>query len=449
MCAAAALASNFTKVTVLERDGKPGPQPRRAVAQSHHTHALLRRGQLIMDKLFPGAFDRLEADGASVGDMGEAVRWYHHGAWRARGELGIPIWFQSRPLLEWHLRERLAARANVELRFRCHVDAPLHARGRIHGVRLRDGEILDADLVVDAAGRGSRSPRWLSAWGYGEVAEERVELGLTYVSGLFELGPHARVDRGLMISTKAPVNRRGGIAFRVEGDRMMVTLFGYHGDRAPLDPAGFVEWSKTLGQPDIHELLAGARLVGKLRTHGMPYQQRRGYAAMKLPAGYLVLGDALCSFDPTFGQGMTVAAIQAEQLTKLRPGQRTKPVQRSIARATHVPWMMTSTEAYAWLGPQAEPPAGTAMAQQYLGRLFELAAHDLAAYRTLAQVSNMIRPAWQLLAPRMLARALLSRRPKLSLAPARPLPLERSAVPASSGIHQSPLDSWGPWTKPR
>lgn len=416
MCAAAALARNFGKVTVLERDPQPGPAPRRGVPQSHHTHALLHRGQEIMAELFPGAFDALLADGARVGDFGERVRWHHAGAWRVRGRLGIDSWMVSRPLLESRLRESLARRGNVELRFESGVDSPVHdgdgndGSGRVRGVRLRDGSVLEADLVVDALGRGSSSPKWLEAWGYDAVAEQRVELGITYVTGLFDVGEGYPHD-GLMIYPHAPDNHRGGLALRVEGGRMMVTLFGYHSNRAPLDHAGFVEWSKTLEEPQLHTLLtrAGTTLVGELRQHTMPYQQRRDYGAMRMPSGYLVMGDALCSFDPAFGQGMTTAAMQANLLCELRPGQKTARMQRRIARVTALPWMLTSTEASGWPENHDAVPWTAALNQRYVKAVFELASRDLEVYRTLAQVMHFVSSPLALFRPRVLWRLLFDR----------------------------------------
>ncbi|KIG17489.1 putative secreted protein [Enhygromyxa salina] len=450
LCAAAALAKNFEKVTVLERDALPGPVPRRGVPQSHHTHALLHRGQQIMAQLFPGAFDALLADGASVSDFGQKFRWHHHGTWRVRGRLGIDNWMVSRPLLESRLRDSLAARGNVELRFDCPVEAPIHERGelgggvwggvrrgRVQGVRLRDGTVLEADLVVDALGRGSSSSKWLAAWGYGEVEEQRVEIGMTYVSGLFDLhGGH--YPDGVMIYPQAPNNHRGGIGLRVEGGRMMVTLFGYHGDRAPLDLAGFVQWAKTLAEPQLHALLSRSSLIGELRQHTMPYQLRRNYAGMqRLPAGYLVMGDALCSFDPSFGQGMTTAAMQAELLSQLRPGQRTARMQRRIARVTDVPWQMTSTEAFCWPESHQEVSLGAALMHRYLNRVVALSAHDLEVYRTLTEVMQFVSPASRLFRPRVLWPVLFGRRER---APAQQRPTatrELSVAAELSGLRRS------------
>nr|WP_146157382.1 tryptophan 7-halogenase [Enhygromyxa salina] len=438
LCAAAALAKNFGKVTVLERDALPGPVPRRGVPQSHHTHALLGRGQEIMEQLFPGAFEALLEDGASVSDFGKDFRWYHHGSWRVRGRLGIDSWMVSRPLLESHLRDSLTARGNVVLRHECPVDAPIHdeAGGRVKGVRLRDGSVLEADLVVDALGRGSKSPKWLAEWGYGEVEEHRVEIGMTYVSGLFDVADAGYPDDGLMLYPQAPDNHRGGIALRVEGGRMMVTLFGYHGDRAPMDHAGFVEWSKTLPELQLHRLLARSRLIGELRQHTMPYQQRRGYAGMRMPAGYVVMGDALCSFDPSFGQGMTTAAMQAELLVQLRPGQRTARMQRRIARVTDVPWLLTSTDASCWPENHDEVSTGATVLQRYLKRVFELASHDLEVYRTLSEVMHFMNPVSHLFRPRVLWGVLFGQR-NSGRRQMRSGPSELAVAPELSGVRRT------------
>jgi 2-polyprenyl-6-methoxyphenol hydroxylase-like FAD-dependent oxidoreductase len=163
MCAAAALARHFDRVTVLERDPEPGPATRRGVPQGRQAHSLLGRGQQIVNELFPGTFEALAREGASSGDGGTNFRWFHRG-WKVRTELGLELWNQSRPVLEHHVRQSLKGNARVELRFGVAVDQPIHAGGRVTAVRLRDGSELAADVIVDATGRGSRSPTWLEQW---------------------------------------------------------------------------------------------------------------------------------------------------------------------------------------------------------------------------------------------------------------------------------------------
>lgn len=434
LCAAAALAKNFDRVTVLERDPEPGAVARRGVPQGNHVHVLMRRGQQIMEELLPRTFEALRADGARSVDMGSGIRWFQHGGWKAGDTIGIDTWMQTRPLLEHHVRESVRRLANVELRFEAAMDEPVHEGGRVRAVRMRDGELIEADLVVDATGRGSHSPSWLEQWGYGRVKEQQVDVGLAYVSGLFEL-PADRRPEAIAIYHLPPGNRRCGLALPIEDGRVLVTLMGYHGDHAPTDLAGFKAWARGLLRPDVAELLQHATLVGELRRFTYPNQIRRCYGAMlRLPNNYLIMGDAMCSFDPTFGQGMSVAALQAEALTQLRPGMSTPGWQRKLARMTLLPFSMTANEAHRWAETTGWQPPLARVQRWYTAQLFEAAGTDSLVYRRLLEVMHFIAPPTALFSPRVMLRLLAVHREakRRALAPARSAELS-----LSSPLHQT------------
>jgi 2-polyprenyl-6-methoxyphenol hydroxylase-like FAD-dependent oxidoreductase len=438
LCAAAALAKNFDRVTVLERAPEPGPHARKDVPQGQHSHALMSRGQAIMNELFPGAFAALARDGAVRGDLGTTIRWFHFGAWKTKAPLGVDSWFQSRPLLEHHLRQSLKQNPRVELRFEVAVEAPIHADGRVTGLRLRSGSALHGDLIVDATGRGSRSPRWLEEWGYGRVAEQRVRVGLAYVSGTFESTVGSGSGQALAVYQHAATgHKRLGYCFPLENGRTMVTLAGYHGDHPPTKLGAFREWAKTLLQPDVADALAGLRLVGELHKFNYPEQVRRCYGSLRrLPEGYLIVGDAMCSFDPTFGQGMLVSALQAERLAdRARPGRSSVRLQRGLQRVTDLPFGMTATEAHRWSETTGWRPPATAMQQAYFAKVFEAASDDVVVYRALVRAMHMLAPPTELLRPNILWRVLVRRRPSVPAIarPASPFAgeLSSSAVPGT------------------
>lgn len=408
LCAAAALARSFDRVTVLERDEDPrGPRARKGTPQSHQLHILLTRGRTVLESLMPGLTAGLAADGVRSYDLGNEIKWYQHGVWKISFRSGLPIWFQTRPLLEEHMRRRTRDHDNVELRFATAVDQPIHVDGVVRGVRLRDGTELSADLVVDATGRGTRSPTWLAQWGYGEVNEDRVDLGLAYVTGEFQAAPGRVLSPGLAVYHVPPTLKRGGTAFIVEDGRWQVTLIGYHGDHPPTDPDEFVAWSATLAQPTIHEALVGAKLVTPLTRFTFPRQLRRRYETMaKLPEGYVILGDAMCSFDPTFGQGMSLAALQAEQLGKLAGRCSTQKIQAQLARMAVLPWSLTSCEAHRWAETRGPDPFGASLLRRYAGRLYQLASEYRDVYQVLLNVMQFEASPLTLFHPQMLRRAL-------------------------------------------
>lgn len=438
LCAAAALAKNFDRVTVLERDPEPGRQAHRGVPQGNHIHALLRRGKEIMEALLPGTFAALRADGAKTVDGGTGFRWFQYGGWKANCETGVEMWMQTRPLLEHHVREGVRKLANVELRFEAAIDEPVHEDGRVRAVRMRDGEVIEADLIVDATGRGSHSPAWLERWGYGRVREQHVDVGLGYVSGIFQLPPGRQPSNALAVYHHAPVNRRCGFVFPIEGNRVIMTFVGYHGDHAPTELKGLRKWARGLLRPDVAEHLEHATLVGELRRFNFPTQLRRCYGLMlRLPKNYLVMGDAMCSFDPTFGQGMSVAAIQAELLTQLRPGMSTPRWQRKLARTTLMPFSMTANEAHRWSQTTGWAPPMARVQRWYIGHVFQASCTDHFVYERLQQVMHFMMDPMTLFTPRVMARLVAFNRQskrQLRLPPVRSGSVELSL---SSPLHQT------------
>lgn len=425
LCAAAALTEVAKSVTLLERDADPrGAFPRKGTPQSYHAHVLLNLGARSLATLFPGVLDQLHARGAVHGDAAEICRWFIHGQWRPSFVKGLEISMQTRPMLEACLRENLQARAGVTLRFDTAIDEPIFdaATRGARGVRLASGEQLDADLVVDATGRGSRSPKWLEQWGFGRPKQQTVDVGLAYVSGMFEIPREALAVEALMIYPRAPtspedtshaINKRGGVAFHVEDDRWMVTQFGYHGDHAPTDLSAFKTWAGSLPQTDLQKLLESATLVGELRKYGYPKQVRNLYEKLpRLPNNYVVHGDAVCSFDPVFGQGMSVASAEAVIMRKLiaRRGVRPKAIQAAFGRIIDDPWQLASAEAHLWRETHGWKPPGVGMLQKFTHRMHAAAAVDNEVYSAFLDVVHLDKRPTSLFKPRVLRKIL--RKPK-------------------------------------
>src|SRR5919107_1025616 len=185
--AARMLSPAYRTVTVIDRDHLSGPaEPRHAVPQGHHIHALLARGQQILDELFPGFTEELVSIGVPIGDFGTSLSWYFNGQMIQKAETGLVCVAAGRPLLEDRIRARVRGLGNVTFREYTDIIGLVASPdgGRITGVRIQPQggaeELVTADLVVDATGRGSRTPRWLKELGYPQVPEERVKMDLTY-----------------------------------------------------------------------------------------------------------------------------------------------------------------------------------------------------------------------------------------------------------------------------
>jgi 2-polyprenyl-6-methoxyphenol hydroxylase-like FAD-dependent oxidoreductase len=419
LLAARVLADAYAEVVVVERDELPlATAHRRGVPQSRHIHGLLAGGQLALEELFDGLTAELVDRGAPAGDILKDLRAYFGGHRLEPGPSGLLALQASRPMLEAALRARVRTLPSVEFMDRCDV-AGLTATsdgGRVTGVRVvrrLDGsaeQAVPADLVVDATGRGSRTPTWLEALGYPRPPVDRVQIGIGYASRTYRLVP-GLLDSNLgILNAPTPDHPRGGALATIENDRFLVTLFGILGDHPPTDPAGFTDFAATLQFPDISKALHDAEPLDDPVPFRHPANVRHRYEKLtRFPHGLLVMGDAMCTFNPVYGQGMTVAALQALALrSHLQRHPTPEPVRvlRQIARIVDVPWDMATGGDLAFPKVAGRRTIPMRLLNRYLGRLLAGAAHDPQLGRAFHRVAGLVDPPQTLLAPGLAARVL-------------------------------------------
>jgi 2-polyprenyl-6-methoxyphenol hydroxylase-like FAD-dependent oxidoreductase len=444
LLAARVLADHYDEVLVVDRDDvlAAGDEPRRGVPQSAHVHALLLGGLQAIERLLPGWTEAMRARGASVGDaVSDAAWWFPHGR-LAGPEAGVDAVAASRALIEREVCRRVAAIANVHLRARTDVAGIVaDADGRVVGARLVDrapgssATAVPADLVVDATGRGSRTPAWLAELGYPAPPEERADLGLTYVSRQFRAGP---LDPPLTayVVTLCPPERRSGVLQRLEGDRWILTLAGHLGESAPTDLDGFRAYARSLPLAEIAAVADTAEPIGDALTYRFPTGRWRHYERCdRLPDGLVVLGDAVCSFDPAFAQGMSSAAMQVEVLQRvLRDGGGDigARVAAGAADVARVPWTLTTGIVRRMPGMPRKPLPERVL-DRYLSRLVRVATHDDDVAVAFLRVVNLAAPPPSLLSPRIAARVLVRGRGRTARSapsgPGLPAPLPVAADP--------------------
>ncbi|MGY0235115.1 FAD-dependent oxidoreductase [Longispora urticae] len=419
LSAARALANHFGRVVVLDRDRLPdAADPRRGVPQGGHGHVLLLAGLRALEELFGDVTEELLAAGASAFDAGLGLRFHRFGySWPIDEPLGLRLVSFSRPLLELTLRNRVTKLAAVEFRDTVAVTELTGADGRVTGVRLDDGTTIDTGLVVDCTGRGSRSDRWLGALGHEAPKVTEVKIGVGYASRLYRRSPDDLAQGNAVLVVPAPPHElRVGLALPVEGDRWVVTLGGWHG-AYPRDEAGFREHIDLLPHPDLAHLLARSEPVTEIVYHQFPSSRRRHFEDLSAPpTGYLALGDAICSFNPIYGQGMTCAALEALELDRLLTSRETVTAAlsteyyRAAARTIATPWQFAVGGDFAYPLTEGPRPRGIGFLNWYTRKMQEAAGVDLGVRRTFTSVQHLVTPPAVLQRPAMMWKVLWAAR---------------------------------------
>lgn len=442
LLAARVLLNHFDYITVVERDSLPEqPQPRPGVPQAVQSHAILVRGQRILEQLFPGLSAELIAAGAISVDWSADVLYLSSKdtAPRCPSELITPVC--SRNLLEWAIRRRLTGCGCLQFLEATQVKKLLtdESQSRVTGVQLRDapagkslkgdrdnsqlGE-LTADLIVDASGRNSSLPKWLEELGYPVPSETVIDASLGYTTRWYERPAHWKPDwKMLFVLPKPPHESRCGVLVPVEGNRWLLSLYSFGRDYPPTDEIGFLEFARTLRSPILYEVVKDAKPLSPVYSYRRTENRLRHYEQLsKLPEGIVALGDAVFAFNPYYTQGMTAAALSALVLDRCLHQQwrqsQNAPLgfgqhfQKHLARSLKAPWLNSTRRDRAWLTSEdsidkaKKPNKINQFLRQYVEQVMLLSMDCPEVHRTMLEMYHMVKPPVALFQPNIAAKVL-------------------------------------------
>ncbi|MBW4605851.1 MAG: FAD-dependent monooxygenase [Hassallia sp. WJT32-NPBG1] len=427
------LANHFDRVTIIERDKFPeGPVPRKSTPQTSHLHTLLLRGQIFLEHLFPGLRDEMIAAGAPLMDMAADIAWLNPAGWGVRCPSNLTLLAFSRDWLDWNVRRRLAAFTQICFLEEAEVTGLLsNAAGTgVVGVQVRfcnrserrttSEERLLADLVVDASGRRSKAPQWLEALGYMPPQETVVNAFLGYASRAYQCPFDFQSDwTGVLIQAAPPTRTRAGLLSPVEGNRWLVTLAGGDRDYPPTDDAGFLDFVRSLPNTIIYDAIKNAEPLSPIYGYRTTENRLRHYERLpRQPEGFVVVGDAVCAFNPVYGQGMTTAILGALTLEDCLQKQRwhradseltglARRFQKKLVKVNAVPWLLATNEDYRYLGTEGKTPNWTTrLMHWYMDQVMLLTTEHTNVRLVLLEVMHLLKPPAALFHPGIIAQIL-------------------------------------------
>ena len=424
LLAARVLADFYAHVTVVDRDNLSiDGRTRPGVPQGGHAHLLLPRGAKVMEKLFPGLFAELREGGVPVARGLDQLHFDFRGHVLSQQKLGgDPHYGVSRPFLEDSVLRRVKSLPNLSLLDKHEViSLESDSSGtRVTGARIACGAapggdaVVPADLVVAATGHGGRMDAWLTELGYPVPRTQQVKVDVMYATRRFRLSPGA--TRGVLGVLAGPTPDRplGMTAFAQEGGEWVVTLACYGRQHPPAELGPWLTFAARVAPPWFLSALLGARPVGNVDSCAFPASLRRRYDKLEaFPEGLLAVGDEVCSLNPIYAQGMTLAALESLVLRDALGGGRNhlakrffsaaaKPVSSAWHAAVNADLTMPSD-----IVPGARSLPLRAV-NAYVGGFQNAAERDPALALQLLKVTGLEKPARSLLAPRSLGRIVAS-----------------------------------------
>jgi 2-polyprenyl-6-methoxyphenol hydroxylase-like FAD-dependent oxidoreductase len=411
LLAARVLSEYFDEVVVFDSDEiEDGPVVHKSVPQGHHLHALLQGGLRVLSSLYPSFTDDLRQLGATRIAMGRDAVWYlpdgkaynPTGSVRTPFDSGLEGYTASRGLLECIIRWRTAASSNIRFEYGTTVGELICHDGTVRGLRRRDSRSIECDLVVDATGRGHRARRWLTAVGFPPPDETTIGLDTAYSTANFRRPKSYSGEPLVFITGPAPHFTRRGYVITIENETLLVSLIGRFGDYPPTDKDGFLAFASQLHSDLAYRIIKDGEQLTPIAHQRFVSGGQRHYELMEQrPNGFLVIGDALCHFNPIYAQGMSAAAIQAEILRELLSdhaeqsrglGGVAASFFSKAAEFNRTPWELAASFDFAFPQTRGIRPPGFEGRARYFTALDKLAPEDAEVLGLMTEVFHLVKP---------------------------------------------------------
>jgi 2-polyprenyl-6-methoxyphenol hydroxylase-like FAD-dependent oxidoreductase len=405
------VADSFEEIVVLERDALPPSAAHRAgTPQAWHTHGLLHGGQQALSDLFPGFEQDLAGKGAVPLQVGLDLRLERPDFDPfPKRDLGLVGYAMSRPLVEFTVRQRVEQHPNITIREHCRAREVVASSdgGAVSGIRFENGngraETLAVDLIIEATGRGNLTFGFLEAIGRPRPEETLIGVDITYATAVFAVPDDAPADwTGVMTFDSPDRGGLGGIILPLEDNRWIATLVGRHGDKPPNDRNGFLAYAQRLRTPTIYDAIRTAEQLGKIARFGFAASVWRHFERIEeFPRGLLPFGDAICRFNPVYGQGMSVAAQEACVLRRLLQRRANESDTLAglasvffseVAALVDTPWELAAVPDLAHPTTEGERPEDLGQRLAFSEALNRLAAEDPAVHKLLFEVLHLLKP---------------------------------------------------------
>jgi 2-polyprenyl-6-methoxyphenol hydroxylase-like FAD-dependent oxidoreductase len=404
------LSDHFVQVTVLERDEiEDRPVLHKSVPQGNHLHALLNGGQQVLATLYPGFTDDLSRRGANRVAVGRDVVWHlpngkaytATGSVRAPFDLGLEGYCASRGLIEYVIRRRTQEVPQIRVETGRTVRELISRNAQICGVRCDDGQLVEADLIVDASGRTSRAPHWLAAAGLSAPRKTTIGVDTAYSTANFRVPAWYDGESIVFITGPAPTFTRRCYLIRIENGSLLVSLIGRFGDYPPTDREGFLAFARELHSDLAWRIIKEGEQLSPIAHHRFPVSVQNHYEELSSAERFIAIGDALCTFNPIHAQGMSAAARQAALLGEILAEHLSREQGLDgLARSFHsraaqfnvTPWNLAAAFDFAFPQTRGHRPAGAEERARYFAILDRLQAADPEIRRLMTEVFHLVKP---------------------------------------------------------